>query len=111
MLAHCDRKSHEVIFKKCVRPRCNHCTSSPVIATNAWSYLKEREFKWANPVESVSNPEHYKTFIEMEDVEVENMLTGNCIITVLRKRIINTHKKILVFSFSLMNDHFFYFFF
>ena len=32
MCNHIDRKSNEVIFRKCVNPRCKHCQGSPVIS-------------------------------------------------------------------------------
>ena len=50
---HMGRKSNEIIFMKCVEPRCPHCKDRPIISKNAWSYMLEREFKWAN----------YQTFV------------------------------------------------
>ena len=65
---HIDKKSNEVIFQKCHRPTCSHCTSIPIIAGKAWEALKGKEFKWPNPTPSESFPGHYKTFLEI-DVE------------------------------------------
>lgn len=74
MIKHIERKSNEVIFKKCSNPRCGHCNSRPIISQKSWQYLQERDFKWPNPVSSLENPGHYKTFMEISDVD--DYLTG-----------------------------------
>ena len=71
-----ERKSNEIIFMKWVEPRCPHCIDCPIISKNAWSYMLEREFKWANPVESVEYPGHYQTFCEIENLDSDAMQTG-----------------------------------
>lgn len=82
MFNHADRKSNEIIFIKCTKARCDFCSTNPIKATKVWDYLKEREFKWPNPIESQINPGHYLTFIEMEDIDTEFLKTG--IVKVLR---------------------------
>ena len=59
MIKHVERKSHEIIFKKCVNPRCSHCADNPVILTVAWDYLRERDFKFPNAVPSINHQEHF----------------------------------------------------
>ena len=76
MMKHIDRKSHEVIFRKCANPRCNHCVSNPVVSVKAWKYLKDREFKWPNPVDSVEYPRHYQTFLEVDKLDKDYIKTG-----------------------------------
>ena len=66
MFIHLQKKSNEIIFQKCYKPNCTHCTSSPVIAAKVWDHLKERDFKWPNPVPSEAHPGHFKTFMEVE---------------------------------------------
>ena len=73
---HMERKSNEIIFRKCVEPRCPHCIDCPIISKNAWSYMLEREFKWANPVESMEYPGHYQTFCEIENLDSDAIQTG-----------------------------------
>ena len=69
MLAHIDRKSHEIVFCKCTNPRCDHCTGNPPNASSkVWQYMKEREFKWPNPLPSVEHPGHYMTYLEIENL-------------------------------------------
>ena len=72
---HIERKSHEIIFSKCSNPRCNHCASNPIISKTAWAFLSERNFKWPNPVPSTNFSGHYKTFIEIS--EMEESATGD----------------------------------
>ena len=84
MMKHIDRKSNEVIFRKFVDPRCDHCSSSPIISTEAWNYLKEREFKWPNPIPSTADhPGHFKTFIEIDKLDSESITTGMFLIHIL----------------------------
>ena len=73
---HMERKSNEIIFMKCVEPRCPHCIDCPIISKNAWSYILEREFKWANPIESMEYPGHYQTFCEIENLDSDSIQTG-----------------------------------
>ena len=40
-----------------------HCTSEPIITKEAWSELRERNFKWPNPVPSEEHHGHFKTFV------------------------------------------------
>ena len=77
MIKHVERKSHEIIFKKCVNPRCSHCADKPVILTVAWGYLRERDFKFLNPVPSINHQGHYQTFLEVEQNNSEFIKTGN----------------------------------
>ena len=79
MLAHIDRKSHEIVFCKCTNPRCDHCTGNPPNASSkVWQYMKEREFKWPNPLPSVEHPGHYMTYLEIENLgTVFWNVTGN----------------------------------
>ena len=77
MCSHIDRKSNEIIFSKCLNPNCSHCVEKPVISTKAWSYLKDRGFKWPNPKESGNYPGHFKTFLEMDKIETDFFDTGN----------------------------------
>ena len=65
LFKHIDRKSNEVIFCKCVDPRCSHCTKHPIMSTQTWQFLSERGFNWFNPKPSMETPDHYLTFIEM----------------------------------------------
>ena len=69
MLKHVDRKSNELIYMKCVNPRCNHCSQNLIIATDAWEDLKEIEFKWHNPAVSTKFPGHY-ILTSLESLEV-----------------------------------------
>ena len=80
MIKHVERKSHEIIFKKCVNPRCIHCADKPVISTVAWGYLRERDFKFPNPVPSINHQGHYQTFLEVEQLSSESIKTGNSFI-------------------------------
>ena len=80
-----DRKSNEIIFRKCADPRCLHCSKRPVIAKEAWDYLKERDFKWANPVPSLNYPNHYITFVEVSQLDKDFLLTGTfCTFTIIK---------------------------
>ena len=66
MLKHADRKSNELIFMKCVNPRCKHCSENPIIATTAWEDLKKNDFKWYNPMayfgKRTNKQEHFLNF-------------------------------------------------
>ena len=73
---HMGRKSNEIIFMKCVEPRCPHYKDRPIISKNAWSYVLEREFKSANPVESMEFRDHYQTFCEIENLDSDAIQTG-----------------------------------
>ena len=73
---HMERKSNEIIFMKCLEPRCPHCKDRPIISKNAWSYMLEKEFKWDNPVESMEFPGHYQTFCESENLDSDAIQTG-----------------------------------
>lgn len=75
-MKHMDRKSNEIIFRKCNDPRCTHCSKRPVISTKAWNFLKERDFKWPNPIPSIKYPGHYMTFLEVEQITNEELVTG-----------------------------------
>jgi len=75
-MKHVDRKSNEVIFRKCVDPRCSHCSERPIISRKAWDFLKERDFKWSNPIASLMNPGHYMTFSEVELLDNDELKTG-----------------------------------
>ena len=78
MIKHVERrKSYEIIFKKCVNPRCSHCVDKPVISTVAWGYLREHDFKFPNPVPSINHQGHYQTFLEVEQLNSEFVKTGN----------------------------------
>jgi len=76
-MKHMERKSNEVIFKKCVDPRCDHCSSRPIISTAAWDFIKERDFVWPNPIPSPTYENHYMTFLEMCEIGNEFLITGN----------------------------------
>ena len=76
MLKHADRKSNELIFMKCVNPRCKHCSENPIIATTAWEDLKKNDFKWYNPMASTKFPGHYMTFLESLEVDTQLHKTG-----------------------------------
>ena len=76
LFQHMDKKSNEVIFQKCSRPSCKHCTSNPVVAKKAWGALIENEFKWPNPVPSEAFPGHYKTFMEVDADPPSSFATG-----------------------------------
>ena len=73
---HIDRKSNEIIFTKCIYPRCKHCFSNPIISKKAWEDIKERNFKWPNPILSQQFPDHYKTFIEIDTLDESNIITS-----------------------------------
>ena len=77
MVKHIDRKSNEIIFMKCKDPACTHCSARPVQALKLWQFLKDRDFKWFNPDSSDTHPGHYKTFIEMSEVDAKLLRTGN----------------------------------
>ena len=74
---HVDRKSNELIFMKCYDPRCAFCVQHPVKAVQVWNFLRERDFKWFNPVPSTSHQGHYKTFLEMLEMETTALQTGD----------------------------------
>ena len=76
MRKHIDRKSNEVVFRKCVDPSCSYCTEHPIISTKAWDYLKERDFKWPNPTTSLTCPVHYKTYLEIDELDAQHYQTG-----------------------------------
>ena len=76
MLAHMNRKSNEVMYCKCINPNCSHCTENPVISTKAYNHLVERNFKWPNPIESTDFPGHFKTYLEMEQIDSSHFKTG-----------------------------------
>ena len=54
MFAHMERKSNELIFRKCVDPRCKYCPTQPVKCIKLCNYLEERDFKWSNPLPSMA---------------------------------------------------------
>ena len=74
---HVDRKSNELIYLKCVDPRCEYCTSNPNKAVDAWKYLKEREFKWPNQEPLTSHTGHFQTFMEVERIDKDFISTGD----------------------------------
>lgn len=76
MAKHIDRKSNEVIFRKCSEPRCYHCSTHPIIAKEAWGFLKDRDFKLPNPIPSLDHPGHYMTFKEVELMDNSELKTG-----------------------------------
>ena len=76
MVNHVDRKCNEIIFKKCVSPRCSHCTVNPVVSKKAWEYLTSIDFNWPNPMKSEDRVDHYMTYIEMQQKNYTNYLTG-----------------------------------
>ena len=77
MFEHLDRKSHEIIITKCSAPRCDHCNKFPAKAKKAWEFLKEREFKWFNPSLSTPHHGHFKTYLEMCEIDHEYFNTGD----------------------------------
>ena len=76
MCKHNDRKSNEVVFRKCVDLSCSHCTKHPIISTKAWDYLKGRDFKWPNPTPSLTCAGDYKTYLEIDALDAQNYQTG-----------------------------------
>lgn len=66
---HIDRKSNEIIFMKCRDPLCGHCVRAPIKCVKAWEYLKQRDFIWFNPLPSQTHPNHYMTFVEMNELD------------------------------------------
>ena len=42
MVKHIDRKSNEVIFRKCTQPRCNHFRQNPVVSLETCIYLRTK---------------------------------------------------------------------
>lgn len=76
MVKHIDRKSNEIVFMKCSDPLCPHCSKNPVQCRQIWSFLKEREFKWWNPEQSKTHPEHFSTFLEMCELDSGALATG-----------------------------------
>ena len=76
MCKHIDRKTNEVVFRKCVDLSCLHCTEHPNISTKAWDYLKERHFKWPNPTSSLTCPGHFKTYLEIDELDAQHYQTG-----------------------------------
>ena len=76
MAKHIDRKSNEVIFQKCSDPRCSHCSTRPILSKMAWEFLKDRDFKWPNPIPSLDHPGHYMTFKEVELMDNDELKTG-----------------------------------
>ena len=76
MFKHLERKSNEVIIRKCSDPRCGHCVENPPKQSPAWKWLAERDFKWPNPVPSINHPEHYITFMEIEQIATEMIKSG-----------------------------------
>lgn len=76
MLDHVDRKSHELIFMKCVKPRCLHCSTNPIISNQAWEFLKDSDFIWFNPVESGRHEGHFMTFLEMCELSNDQIKSG-----------------------------------
>ena len=76
MFKHLERKSNELIFSKCCNPRCDYCQERPIVAKEAWNYLQERDFKWANPMPSTESPGHYMTFLEVSKIDKDFIVTG-----------------------------------
>ena len=74
---HLEKKSNEIIFRKCVRPSCKHCTENPIIATKAWEELQQSGFKWPNPVESENFPGHFKTYREIIESPSSDFIVGD----------------------------------
>ena len=62
---HLEKKSNEIIFRKCSRPACSHCVENPIIAVKAWEELERCDFKWPNPVSSDEFLGHFKTYREI----------------------------------------------
>lgn len=77
MLAHMERKSHELIFRKCIDPKCDYCSTHPIVARNAWTSLKEDGFRWPNPQTSNEHPGHFMTYIELTQQDAQFYLTGD----------------------------------
>ena len=77
MLKHMERKSNELVFRKCQDLICHHCTKNPVKATEFWNYLEKRHFKLPNPLQSQHHPGHYMTFLEIEEKPHDDICTGD----------------------------------
>ena len=73
MMKHIDRKSNEIFFCKCVDPACSYCSSHPIRASKMWEFLREKEFKWLNPVPSTTHPGHYPTFLEILQLDKKDL--------------------------------------
>ena len=66
----------KLFFKNVWDPSCSHCTEHLIISTKAWDYLKERDFKWVNPTPSLTCPGHYKTYLEIDELDAQHYQTG-----------------------------------
>ena len=75
LFAHMERKTCELIFRKCVEPRCIYCLKHAVRALNTWQYIKERDFKWANPLPSLHYSGHFMTFVEIGELDNDALKT------------------------------------
>ena len=112
MLKHVPRKSNELIYMKCLNPRCNHCSKNPIITTDTWEDLKKNEFKWHNLVASTKFPGHYMTFLESLEVGKEMHKTSKVTNTWLRTSNRGKNSKrsaefdIKLFEFFCINENF-----
>ena len=68
MFKHIERKSHEIIFRKCGLTSCDHCRSNPIVSVNAWE---------SNPMPSAEFPNHFMTFLEVPNVDNNSLKTGD----------------------------------
>lgn len=80
MFSHMERKSNELIFRKCPEPRCNYCPENPVKALQLWNYLRDQDFKWPNPMPSPQHPGHYMTYMELENIDKNSLKTGKVLL-------------------------------
>ena len=72
MCKHIDWKSNEVVFQNCVDPSCSNCTEHPIISTKAYDYLEGRDFKWLNPTPNLTCLGHYKTYLEIDELDAQH---------------------------------------
>ena len=80
MLQHIDRRHNELIFSKCSKADCSHCTSHPVRATDSYTFLQRRNKIMFNPQPSKNCQEHYSTFLDMCELELEELLSDDSLL-------------------------------
>lgn len=65
LLAHTNRHHNEIVFMKCGRSACPHCSENPVRAKEVFSFLRDRNMSLFYPMPSKEHVGHYCTYLEM----------------------------------------------
>jgi hypothetical protein len=64
LLAHLDKRSYMIMFKKCSEPTCEHCSTHPVQKSDAMEFLTKYGIFAPMPYFQHDSSKHYMSFLE-----------------------------------------------